>query len=289
MKKKLILAIKLSLSFLAIWIVLSKVDINQTSKILENMNFVWMFVAFVFFTLSRIAGSFRMSLYFDSLGMKLGQAFNLKLYYLGMFYNLFLPGGIGGDGYKVYFLNKHYGAKIKDLVNALLQDRISGLFALILLLCFLASFSSFVTIFQVGFWWLFLCSLFAFLGIYFLSKITKKFHSFFVKGFFVAFILQVFQLLSAVFILISFGEFSSFINYLTIFLISSIVSVLPISFGGIGARELTFVYLLDFLHQSSEIGVALSVVFFIFTAFSSLFGAFFMNLKPSQLHSRIKI
>lgn len=280
MKKKLILAIKISLSFLAIWIVFIKVDIEQTSKIVANASFLWLFVAFIFFTLSRVAGSFRMSLYFDSLGMKLGQVFNLKLYYLGMFYNLFLPGGIGGDGYKVYFLNKHYGAKIKDLINALLQDRISGLFALILLLCFLASFSSFMEIFQISLWLLVLGSCFAFLGLYFLSKITKKFHSFFAKGFFVAFILQVVQLLSAVFILISFGEFSNFVNYLTIFLISSIVSVLPISFGGIGARELTFVYLLEFLHQSTEIGVALSVVFFIFTAFSSLLGAFFMNLKP---------
>lgn len=280
MKKKLILFAKISLSITAIWLVLDKINIEQTSKIVANASFLWLFVAFIFFTLSRIAGSFRMSLYFDSLGMKLGQIFNLKLYYLGMFYNLFLPGGIGGDGYKIYFLHKHYGAKAKDLLNALLQDRISGLFALLILLSFLAGFSSFLVIFNISFVWFPFVSFFAFLGIYLLSKLTKKFHSFFLKGFFVAFILQILQLLCAVFILISFGEFSNFSNYLTIFLISSIVSVLPISFGGIGARELTFVYLLEFLHQSSEIGVALSVVFFIFTAISSLFGAFFMNMKP---------
>lgn len=223
-----------------------------------------------------------MSFYFEALGMKLSQIFNLKLYYLGMFYNLFLPGGIGGDGYKVYFLNKHYGAKIKDLINALLQDRISGLFALFILLCACFGFSSFVNMFGVNLVMLFLVAITSFFAIFYISKLTKKFHSFFAKGFFVAFVLQIFQVLCALFILFAFDITNGFGNYLTIFLISSIVSVLPISFGGIGARELTFVYLLEFLNEGSEIGVALSVLFFIFTAISSLCGALFMSIKPEK-------
>lgn len=51
---------------------------------------------------------------------------NLKLYALGMFYNLFLPGGSGGDGYKVYLLRKLYKAPVKHLLSAVLLDRING-------------------------------------------------------------------------------------------------------------------------------------------------------------------
>jgi len=34
-----------------------------------------------------------------------------------MFYNLFLPGGIGGDGYKIYLLNKLSNKSIKSLTT----------------------------------------------------------------------------------------------------------------------------------------------------------------------------
>jgi len=63
---------------------------------------------------------------------------NLQLYFLGMFYNLFLPGGIGGDGYKVYYLHKHLSAPLKKSILALVLDRVTGLIALgILSLIFL--------------------------------------------------------------------------------------------------------------------------------------------------------
>ena len=280
MKKKLISFAKILLSILALWLVFSKINIEQILNIISSANYFWLLVAFIFFTFSRFAGSYRMSFYFENLGIKLSQIFNLKLYYLGMFYNLFLPGGIGGDGYKVYFLHKHYGAKVKDLINALLQDRISGLFALLILLCSCFGFSSFMNMFSVNFAVLFLVAIASFSVIFYISKFTKKFHSFFAKGFFIAFALQIFQVICALLILFSFGITDNLGNYLTIFLISSIVSVLPISFGGIGARELTFVYLLEFINQGTEIGVALSVLFFIFTAISSLFGGLFMNIKP---------
>ena len=50
-----------------------------------------------------------------------------------MYYNLFLPGGIGGDGYKIYLLNKKYGTKARKLFWAVLLDRINGVLALFVL------------------------------------------------------------------------------------------------------------------------------------------------------------
>ncbi len=39
-----------------------------------------------------------------------------------MFYNLFLPGGIGGDAYKGYVLKKKYEVKTKSVVSILVLD-----------------------------------------------------------------------------------------------------------------------------------------------------------------------
>ncbi len=51
-----------------------------------------------------------------------------------MFYNLFLPGSISGDAYKVVRLTKDFNVAYKKTTAAVLLDRFSGLLALGLLL-----------------------------------------------------------------------------------------------------------------------------------------------------------
>jgi len=47
-----------------------------------------------------------------------------------MFYNLFLPGSISGDAYKVVLLKRKYDSSYKKTSAAVLLDRFSGLLAL---------------------------------------------------------------------------------------------------------------------------------------------------------------
>jgi len=54
-------------------------------------------------------------------------------YYIGMFYNLFLPGSVGGDAYKVFLLHEQGVGRTKPLILATLLDRLSGLAMLALL------------------------------------------------------------------------------------------------------------------------------------------------------------
>ena len=51
-----------------------------------------------------------------------------------MFYNLFLPGAISGDAYKVVLLTRKYDVSYKKITAAVLLDRFSGLLALGLIL-----------------------------------------------------------------------------------------------------------------------------------------------------------
>ena len=44
-------------------------------------------------------------MFFKQEGVFISEKESLKLYYKGMFYNIMLPGGIGGDGYKGYYLH----------------------------------------------------------------------------------------------------------------------------------------------------------------------------------------
>ena len=70
---------------------------------------------------------------------------------------------------------------------------------------------------------------------------------------------------------------ASMIDYLTLFLISSVVAVLPISIGGIGVRELTFLYGFSLIGGDTTMAVTFSLIFFVITALSSLLGAFIRN------------
>ena len=47
-----------------------------------------------------------------------------------MFYNLFLPGAISGDAYKVIMLNRRYKTSYKKASAEVLLDRFSGVLAL---------------------------------------------------------------------------------------------------------------------------------------------------------------
>lgn len=282
MRKKLFkLILKMVLSALAVYFVIDKIDLGKTKTIFASIHYGWLTFGFLMFTLSRVVGARRLNLYFAQTGLKLSEVLNLKLYYLGMFYNLFLPGGIGGDGYKIFFLNKYYQIKKMPLLKATLLDRVSGLFALIFLAAVSFIFSSFITHFGLTVLWPLAVAILIFpLSYLFNLLLFKTFIPIFKSSTIYAISLQGLQVLSALFILYALKENTHIFDYLTIFLISSVVAVLPVSIGGIGTRELTFVYLLEFLHRDYNIGVALSILFFLFTFFSSLWGVVYMHLKP---------
>ncbi len=66
-----------------------------------------------------------------------------------------------------------------------------------------------------------------------------------------------------------------YIEYLTLFLLSSIVAVLPFTIGGVGARELVFIFGANYLMIDKNTAVAFSILFFMITAVSSFTGIFF--------------
>ncbi|MEP0712640.1 MAG: lysylphosphatidylglycerol synthase domain-containing protein, partial [Algoriphagus sp.] len=55
--------------------------------------------------------------------------------------------------------------------------------------------------------------------------------------------------------------------------LSSIVAVLPLTIGGVGARELVFVYAHTYAGIDEATAVAFSLIFFLITAMVSLTGS----------------
>lgn len=211
------------------------------------------------------------------MGVALSANYNLRLYYVGMFYNLFLPGGIGGDGYKVIHLRAKSEATSKLLVAAVLLDRISGAAALTFLGLAIASF--YPKLFtEVGDWMYILviigtiASLPAFVILLnYVFPTFRKLRMPLISG---SIGVQAAQLICAACILWSLGITVHLFLYLGLFLASSLAAMLPISFGGIGLRELVFLYAAQYLPIDQTAAVSLGLIFFLITAASSLIGAF---------------
>jgi uncharacterized membrane protein YbhN (UPF0104 family) len=91
---------------------------------------------------------------------------------------------------------------------------------------------------------------------------------------------QLAQLISVWFILMALGVTDSVLEYLLVFLISSIVAVLPITIGGIGSRELVFYYGARWLGLQEDTSIGISMTFFLITALVSLAGMIYHFRKP---------
>lgn len=291
-KKKLVniikQTVKVCVSALALWWVISHIDIKSTWATIRGANNILILAAIFVYALSQIAAAQRLNMLFRTIPFRISSVANIKLYWLGLFYNFFLPGGVGGDGYKVYYLHRHHNQPVKALTALVLADRLNGMCVIII---FLLIFSSFfleslpfpyhefyflaIPLVLIGYW-IFLkifkhCAIQAFWRVTLTSAIS-----------------QGLQMCSATLILISLtGTDCSFESYLFLFFVSSIASAIPITIGGIGAREMTFLIGSQYLSTNNDIAIALSLLFYINSLLCALPGIVYA-IRPKMIENGIR-
>jgi len=129
-KRLIKLLIKILITVICFWYISKKIDFSQALQSIKNANWPYLFLSVLLYILSKVVAAYRLNIYFKNINLHLPPLQNLKLYWLGMFYNLFLPGSISGDAYKVVLLNKRLKAPYKKTSAAILLDRFSGLLGL---------------------------------------------------------------------------------------------------------------------------------------------------------------
>jgi len=287
--------VKFAITAVALYFVIRKINVSDILSLYRQSNLLFIILALIVFAASKLVSAIRLNIFFSAIGLKLDELTNIRLYLLGMFYNLFLPGGIGGDGYKIYLLQKNYQTGTKKIFGAVLVDRLSGMVALVILALIGFSFLDFQV---VGHWSLVVSRFSIFnlqLSIFNLAFLLiplvilayylflKWVYPYFLKvnlvTYLYAFAVQLLQVACAWFLLRALGESDHYLAYLVIFLVSSAVAVLPISIGGVGVRELTFLYGSQLLSVDINVAVGISFLFYLITAVVSLVGLWYV-FKP---------
>jgi len=229
---------------------------------------------------------------------------------LGAFYSLFLPSAIGGDVVK-WGLASPLGVAKPRLATSILIDRAIGLISATFLA--IASLLLSIVVFKtqtpslitqaVGLIslavlggilvWILLtkipCSIFAKLGLTRFASSPKLLELSIFQAT-LALIISIFNqlgaALSSYLLLTQLGANLGFLELLLIYQILSIVAVLPISFGGFGTSEFSFVYLTGFFAVNPPAiltAVAIGIPFrLINTAIAGIFGHLLGEVKSSK-------
>lgn len=276
------LGVKLAVSVATLWLVLQHTDSRELLSLLKHAEAGWLAVAVLLFTLSKVASAERLRMLFQPIGFFLGRWSHLKLYWLGMYYNLFLPGGIGGDGYKIILLGRLTGLPYRSLLFATLLDRVIGVLALgyMLLALFGAAPQDSV---PIWFCWLAILLIHA-AGHWLLRRHAPAYAPAFNKAALQSLWVQSLQVLQVLCLLRAVDATGPIELYALVFLISSVVATLPLTIGGLGARQLTFFFGAQWLGLSVETAVAVSLLFDLITMAVSFIGIYY-SFQSARLRS----
>ncbi len=272
-QKQLMFIAKVALSITALVIVYRKIDLQQLYDVLHQGQWLWYVPALLVFTGSQVISAFRLNTLFRQIGLTLTERINLRLYWLGMYYNLLLPGGIGGDAYKVVVLRKRGDVNTRDLVLVSLADRAFGLLALVSLGLILIRVLP--PIFPAQSWIFILVPLLILLAWWAVRWIQPALIPAFARVLGWSFLVQGLQICAVLFLLMMIGQPMPWLGFIVLFLASSILAALPLSYGGAGAREIAFFYGATWIGLPEAPAVAISILFYLMTLLVSLTGMTF--------------
>jgi uncharacterized membrane protein YbhN (UPF0104 family) len=274
--------LKVIISLVIIIIIVRKIDEKLLLQTIGDSHPLWLVWAIFWFIVSKVISAFRYNLLLNSEGIHLTRKQNLRLYWLGMYYNLLLPGGISGDGYKIKVLMENFQRPFKRIFTITLIDRISGVIALgqlcLILLIWVPGFQKY--------WYLVWAALIlSFAVSWWIYRLAKgQINKVWIPTSFQSLGVQSSQAIATLGLVLAVGQGQHWPDYLILFLASSLVAMIPFTIGGAGARELTFLYGSQWLDIHTEKAVAIGFLFYLISTSVSLIGMAFSFHKAGLMH-----
>lgn len=285
---KFLLRIGLSVCLLA-WL-MSRANLNDLlTAFLDLSFFVWA-IAFLMYLASQVISSIRWYFLAHALDFTGPWSIYLKYHFVGLYFNLFLPTNIGGDVLKMHFISRGEPKKLRATYS-ILADRLFGLAAMFLLGAgaVLVGHGILPHYFEHLLRVAGICIILSFLGLpmaYKLlssiwPKIGKRLAVFLVfwekpKALFAALslsvVLQALGIGAVAFLAKDMGLNPPVAFYFAAFPMVAILTILPISFNGMGIREGGFIFFLGLKGISAEKALTLSLSFFAIQIAASLIG-----------------
>ncbi len=128
-RNRILNILKIVISVVGVLILVLTQDMEHVLYLLKNMHW-WCFLGALFLFLSgSLVRAYRWGVLVWALGGHVSWWRLVGLYFVGAFFGLFLPTGVGGDAVKMYELSRDEG-KAATAISSVLLDRFLGLFVL---------------------------------------------------------------------------------------------------------------------------------------------------------------
>ncbi len=299
MKKILGFILKLLISAGLLYIFLSRVDTGTVIITLKKTSIRLFALAFFIYICTVFIAAKRWSLFLPQ-GLKYFQM--VSLCFVGSFFNTFLPGIVGGDAVKAYYLYKHTGKGTGSVsIASVFMDRYMGMIALacIALIALIIGHAYlkgtdimwFISAFLIG---LLFTSLILWKvnwgRIKFLSDVYtplmeyKAKKGIISKGLLLGFIVQCANIIGVYILSHSIGLNVPIVYFFVFIPIIGVASSIPVSVAGLGIREAAFVILFSKAGLPSAEAVSLSLlVFTLMCMVNALGGIEYLRIgKPAK-------
>ena len=284
-----IFALKLSVSGASLFLIFRKTDMGHVADILKSIGLPAFLSVSAVYIVAQLVSTVRWR-------MLMTDRFPVKklfsLYMIGAFFSTFLPGLIGGDAIRAYYLNKD-ARKISATLASVFLDRYVGFVSLMAIgiAAFPFSLRSFA---GSPYTWLMpaIFASFVVASILFFSlqlgkrfRIMTEFYDYFsllrerkgtlASALALSTIIQFLNFFMVILLAWRMGLPVSMLQFAVFLPIVITISSLPISISGLGVREGAFVILLGLISVSPEAATSLSLSWFFSVVIGSLPGLAF--------------
>lgn len=272
-----------------LYIILSRFDITLVLHYLKNIQLSYFITASLLFILSSYISAIRWRLILHN-ECTTGALFRLNM--VGVVFNNLLPGSIGGDSVRLYYLAKQ-DIETKEAACSIILDRYAG-FLVLIFLGLTASLYDVGGIKGTGVEWalplismFFLAFSFLFFGTPLLKKVplAKDFYSYFhtflkrkrvvLLTLFLSVFIQLIVFLSVYIISVSLKVHIPLTGIIVILPIVITLTTIPISIAGVGIREGAFILLFGKMGVSEEEAIAVSLCWFLSVSATGILGLYY--------------
>ena len=296
MKSKKSIYWKCGLGLLLFALVFTKINFKLSQDVLAQVSLRNFLTVLCIYLLGKTLSAYKWALIAKHTGFTCTGWQYLRFYFQGMFYNQFLPTGVGGDIIKGYFLYQHDKNHLKpdDAAATILFDRISGVFVLLLLLLvgnilYFKQLPTWVNLIQLG--GIAATALGIGVLVYLSSKrdvfkrplITRIL--FFTRLYLDKTLLKIIAvsilfhiMVVAIHILIGWdlNLSISWSYYLILYPASAILTSLPVSVNGMGIREWAYMFYLGLIGITSSAAFIFALYWGVLMLVTGLIGALFL-------------
>lgn len=296
--KAFIFLLKLAVSSLALYLVFSRADRGQILSAMKGIGVSHFFSAVLLYIFSQLISSFRLQLLLPE-KFTIKKLFSICL--IGAFFGSFLPGIIGGDAVRAYYLNKK-AKKMSLTLASIFMDRYLGYVSLMIIGISAAPFA--LSYFgDSPYKWAmpfifvaFIIGSILFFGLQLGKRFrgVSEFYEYFsalktrkgaiVKAVLISFFIQFLSFSMVVILAAGMGEKIPLLLLFVFLPIIVTITTIPVSISGLGVREGAFVLLLGLIGVKPEIATSLSLAYFLSLFLGSLpgLGIYFALTKKTE-------